>query len=488
MKNMCFFFLFIFFSVFVSAVPSGWIDVKKYGASGNKTELASPFIQKALDACAAKGGGTVYLPPGDYLCGTLVIPSNTTLWLEAGATIYGSRNAGDYLQNDFKEGITGFEQSSSSPILIYADGVKNIAMRGKGTIDAQAEREYLPLKQVDGFIARETELARKAGIEMKQYYKIDPTVCMVFIINSKNILIEDITMRESVGWTLHLQWSDNIDIRGCYIYSDLNTGVNADGIDLDGCTNVRVSDCLIQTGDDAIVLKTTLFKGKTYPCENITVTNCILTSTSTALKLGTESHGDFRYITFSNCIIRNTNRALSIVVRDGANVEYVNFSDIRLETNRKHFNWWGNGDPIWLVIKKRNENSRIGTINNIHFQNIRGVGQGTSVIEGFSPEYPIGRITFSNVRLDVEPEHLPDKRTTHAFWAKNIEKLEMNNVEFAWKAAATEKNWQNLYCFEDIDELELFRVKGANLPDNPHSVVELQNIGKKNIENSNVLK
>lgn len=92
-------------------------------------------------------------------------------------------------------------------------------------------------------------------------------------------------------------------------------------------------------------------EGHAESCENITVSNCLLTSTSSALKIGTETYADFRYISFANCIIRDTNRGLSIVVRDGATVEYVSFSNIQLETKRKHFNWWRNGDPIWIVVK-----------------------------------------------------------------------------------------------------------------------------------------
>lgn len=437
-----------------------WANVCDYGASGSKESNATVALQKAIDDCHLKGGGTVYLPAGNYTCGTIIMKSNVTLWLEAGATIWGSRVAEDFSQASHAGNLSGFEHSSQTPILIYAKDAKNIAIRGRGSIHARAEREYLPLVSVDAFIADETEKARLAGVEMKQYYKKDPATCMIYIVDCENVLIEDVELIESSGWTLHLQWTNKINIRGCRIYSSLIAGVNADGIDIDGCKDVCISDCIIKTGDDAIVLKTTLKEGRTETCENITVSNCVLTSTSAALKIGTETYADFRYVSFSGCIIRDTNRAMSIVVRDGATVSNVSFSDIMLETNRKHFNWWGNGDPIWLVVKKRTPDSRIGRIDQVSFTNISGVGQGTSILEGYSAEHPLGCIRFNHVDLRIEPESTPDKRAVHAFKACFVEEMSLHDVLFSWQGKRKEPNWGKLYRFENIKYLKLHVVSG----------------------------
>lgn len=445
-----------------SWASSLWVNIHDYGITGKKETNSTSAIQSAINECHFKGGGTVYLPAGDYMCGTIKMKSNVTLWLEAGATIWGSRHADDYSNINHSGGLSGFENSIKSPILIYAENEKNISIRGRGRIDVQAEREYLPLSTVDSFIEEETENARLSGIEMKQYYKKDPSTCMVFIIACENVLIEDIEMVESSGWTLHLQWTQKINIRGCRIYSSLVAGVNADGIDIDGCKDVCISDCIIKTGDDAIVLKTTLKNGRSETCENVTVSNCVLTSTSTALKIGTETYANFSYISFSNCIIRDTNRAMSIVVRDGAKINYVSFSNITLETNRKHFNWWGNGEPIWVVIKKRTEESPVGSIDNVSFSNISGIGQGTSIIEGYSSDYPLGRINLSGVDLKVEPESLPDKRATNAFKARYINDLSLTNVDFSWNTTHKEPNWKELYSFENIKNLILNSVNGID--------------------------
>lgn len=437
-----------------------WVNVCDYGASGVKQSNATEAIQKAIDNCFLKGGGTVYLQAGDYTCGTIVMKSNVTLWLEAGATIWGSRVMEDFSYASHVSNFSGFENSSQTPILIYARDAKNIAIRGRGSIHAQAEREYLPLVSVDSFIVDETEKARLSGVEMKQYYKKDPATCMVYIVDCENVLIEDVELIESSGWTLHLQWTKKINIRGCRIYSSLVAGVNADGIDIDGCKDVCISDCIIKTGDDAIVLKTTLKEGRTETCENITVSNCVLTSTSTALKIGTETYADFSYVSFSNCVIRDTNRAMSIIVRDGAKVSYVSFSDIMLETNRKHFNWWGNGEPVWLVVKKRTPSSRIGRIDQVSFTNISGIGQGTSVIEGYSAEHPLGCIRLNQVDLRIEPESTPDKRATHAFRVCFVEKMSLSDVHFSWSGEDKEPNWGKLYHFEKINALKLHAVSG----------------------------
>ncbi len=290
---------------------------------------------------------------------------------------------------------------------------------------------------------------------MKRYYKIPPIVNLVYLVDSEDIKISQVTIKESVGWTLHLQWCDRVVVDNCFIYSDLESGVNADGIDVDGSKNVMIANCRIETGDDAIVLKTTLTNSRSETCENVTVTNCVLTSTSSALKLGTESHSDFRHITFDNCVIRNTNRGLSIVIRDGATAENVLFSNITIACDRKHFNWWGNGDPIWLVVRKRNKDSRIGKIRNVVFDNIIAQAQGTSKIEGYPDVKSIENITIRNFKLHMEPEDKPDKRATHALMAQDIKNLTLENVEVSWDTENPEPAW--------ADALHLNKAKGVTI-------------------------
>ncbi|NJK97024.1 MAG: hypothetical protein HC905_20760, partial [Bacteroidales bacterium] len=442
----------LFWSILFPLAAQNTFNVKTLGANGNKNQLATTIIQKAIDECAAAGGGVVYFPPGDYLTGAITLRSNVTLHLEAGATIFASLEMKDFEVPDK-------ENRHRHPVLIYADSAENISITGKGTIHGQARRVYLPLESVDGFIKEETEIARQSGIEMKQYYKIEPHTFLVFLVNCKKVTITDVTLYESCNWTLHLQWCKNVKIRGINIYSDLEKGVNADGIDIDGCQDVMVSDCHIETGDDAIVLKSTLSKGKSQPCENVTVTNCVLISTSTALKIGTETHSDFRHILFDNCVIRNSNRGLSIVVRDGAHVSDVKFSKISLELNRKHFNWWGNADGIWLVVLKRTETSRVGNISNITFDNISGDVQGTSRIEGFQG-MPLKNIRLNNVHFRMNAETKADKRANDGFRAHDVDGLFLTNCSVEWNKKTTEPKWASAFVFEDISGLYLNNIYG----------------------------
>ena len=156
----------------------------------------------------------------------------------------------------------------------------------------------------------------------------------------------------------------DIEIIDVKINTSLEKGVNADGIDIKSCRNVNISNCRVFTGDDAIVLKTRYED----PCENVVVKNCVLASSSTALKLGTESHGDIRNIRFENCQIENSNRGLSIVLREGGMAENVVFSNISIECSRRHFNWWGNADPILILVTKKSNQSKISSVRGVLFE------------------------------------------------------------------------------------------------------------------------
>lgn len=459
----------------------GVYNVRHFGASGEKSQVVTEVIQEAIDACTEAGGGRVYFPPGDYTSGTLILKDHVTLHLEAGATIWASQRIEDlnfdltYKEEDAgRANVPG--QTGATPVLIYADGAKHIGITGKGTIHGDAERDYKDLKSVDGFIAEITENAKEAGVEMKRYYKRDPYTVLVYLKNCEFVTVRDISLKESMDWMMHIMWSRRIFIDNVYIESSLEAGVNSDGIDLDGCQDVVISNCVISTGDDAIVLKTTINNGQSQPCENITVSNCVVTSTSSGLKLGTESHNDFRNIHFNNCVVHNTNRGLSIVIRDGGVAENIVFSDITLETNRKHFNWWGNGDPIWLVLLKRNPDSKLGMIRNVTFQNIIAHGQGTSKIEGFEGR-SLENIKLKDVQFFVYPEDYPDKRTDDAFMARRVNNLSLENVEVSWHYEdEPEPKWNHAFSFERIKDMRLVALRGKQAPTNTGNFIALQDV------------
>ncbi|MGB3778059.1 MAG: glycoside hydrolase family 28 protein [Tunicatimonas sp.] len=451
--------------------PQSAFNVRDYGASGNRADIATKAIQQTIDTVHARGGGVVLLPAGDYLSGTLVLKSNVTLRLDPGATLYASQDTADYRVpfNIYKN------NNPRQPVLLYAEGARNISIEGQGRIHGQARRVYRDLGSADGFIAEETEIARQAGVAMKMYRKVPPFVSLIYLVSCQDVTIEDVRIIESVDWTLHVQWCARVNIRNCFIQSSREAGVNADGIDVDGCRDVTVSDCVIATGDDAIVLKSTLTNGRYEDCANVTVTNCVLTSTSSALKIGTETYGDFRHIVFTNCVISNSNRGLGIIVRDGGRVSDVIVSNITMELNRKHFNWWGSADPFWLVVLKRQEDSKVGSIENVLLSNIIAHGQGTSKITGLRPE-TIRNVSLDAVQLFMQPEGKPDKRATHALEIANANDLTIIRMRVRWDKTVEEK-WQSALAVANVRGLTIDGFRGrAGGASAAYPVITLHNV------------
>jgi len=446
------------------------LNVMSCGAVNDTHVVSTQAIQKAIDSCYFQGGGVVYFPPGHYTTGTIVLKKNVTLHLEKDATLYASQDIQDYRMP---------LEDAVRPMLIYANGAQNIAITGKGQIHGRAQHTYEDLKATDKFIETYIENARNAGVEMKRYYSVAPDVGLVTFSNCSNIRVENVSLVESQFWTLHFVRCEDIHVKGVEIYSSLEKGVNADGIDINSCKNVDIANCQVTTGDDAIVLKS-WYKD---PCENISVSNCTLSSSSTALKIGTESHGDFKHISFTNCKIKDSNRGLSIVVRDGALVEDVLFSNIQIECSRRHFNWWGNADPIWIYLTKKSPKSPVGLIKDVTFQNISARGMGTSRIES-TEGMRIENIKLMNVDFFMSPESKPDKRADHAFYANNVKNLHLMNVRIDWDKEQVEKNWKSALAFSQVESLQIQNFYGRQgLKDSDSAVIDLVNTQNAILEN-----
>jgi hypothetical protein len=189
-----------------------------------------------------------------------------------------------------------------------------------------------------------------------------------------------------------------VKIRGISILNN-PLGINTDAIDPDSSRNVIISDSYIEAGDDCIVLKTTKRgDGPVQPIENVTVTNCILISSASALKLGTESHADFRHCTFSNCVIRNSRTGIALLAKDGGVMEDIHFSNITMQTSPK----WGKGVewPIVVDIEKRTAESKLSRIRDVTFSDITLYTKGRILAEG-TPDSPLEMISFRNILMRV---------------------------------------------------------------------------------------
>ena len=434
-----------------------YYNVRDFGATGKREDNATIPVRNAIEACTKAGGGLVFVPPGDYTVGTIQLKDNVTLHLEAGATFFLSQDQQDFIQG--------------SRSMIFAENAKNIAVTGRGTLNGLGQSTFSEMEVEEAVLAEEIKIAREAGIDMRRYYRTGMRV-LTFILNDcTNVLLQDFTLIDSPLWSIRLSDCNRVFIRGVHIYSDLEKGATSDGIDICSSHNVTISDSVIVTGDDCIVLKTPSRRDneKVNTVENVVVTNCILTSSSAPLKIGTETHADIKHVVFSNCTIRNSNKGFSIDVLDGATVSNVIFSNLTIETNRRHWNWWGSAELCKIILKRRTEKSKLGKIKNIVVDNIVSRVRGTSTIKGHL-EQPLENIRMNNVQMFMTSEDAKDKRATDALIVENINGLKINGLSIKWDEVETEAKWKSALVVNNVNDFELRSfsgrqgLKNSNIP------------------------
>jgi polygalacturonase len=364
-----------------AAAAEGIHDVRQFGAQGGRKTNEAAAFQAAIDACSKAGGGTVYVPAGEYLSGGLVLRSKVSLYLEAGATIYASTKPEDY--------------RGGSPHLIRAQNAEWISVLGPGVLHGQATGD----------------VGRRPGhaYEPRPQFRTG----VMFLDNCRQVLLRDFTILYSDGWTCHLSRCEKVVIEGVTIVNNYFR-TNSDGIDPDSCRDVRISNCHITAGDDCICLKT----HDGIPCEDIVVTNCTTESVATAIKLGTGSFGDFRNITISNCTVRNSTVGVGFFIKDGGTIESVTVSNLAIETVRDPETI--NAErlrnmmyPIFMDIEKRDDHSKIGAIRNVTLSDIEIRSDNGILIQGMQ-ESPIENLTLSNVSFRVTKPFDYSQREKHA--------------------------------------------------------------------------
>jgi polygalacturonase len=232
------------------ACPLSVFNVREYGATGHKESNAQFAIQSAIDACSQAGGGVVFVPPGAYTTGTLELRSNIRFHLEAGAVIYSSKNPPEFTRRG----------------LFYAEDAENISLEGLGTVDGQAEYEWRLTDMRDWYIYPNQLQAEAAGLPLNRSFPTANSIGhLVLFIRCRNVHIHDLTFLHSPSWTMHLWGCEHLVINGVTIRTSLRDGVWADGIDPDGCKDVHISNCTIETGDDALVFYSSNIYGPARP-------------------------------------------------------------------------------------------------------------------------------------------------------------------------------------------------------------------------------
>lgn len=362
------------------------LNVLDFGAVGDGICDDAEKIQSAIDECS-RTGGTVLFPSGyTFLSSSLIAAKNVELRFEKNSVLKATGDINGYFRpcdklNDPKTAPVGNPVSKPAFAFIYGYNADNFSISGEGTIDGNCY----------SFVERQNE-----------YYvtgNFYPRPTMIYIENSRDLKFSGVTLTNAPFWTLHPAGCENVLIDGIKILNPLDVA-NSDGIDPDHCDKVEIKDCILRCADDCICLKNTSGNSEYGDCTNIHVHDCELTSTSAAIKIGTEGVSDFRNVTFERCNITASNRGISIQVRDGGNVENVLFKDIKIDTRRFHSSWWGTAEPIIVTSFRRDENTVSGKIKNITFENISCESENGAVINCDNNE--IEDITFKNVNISVK--------------------------------------------------------------------------------------
>ena len=337
---------------------------EEHGAVVDGTTPDTAAIQAAIDRCHAGGGGKVLLGPGTYYSGSLILRDGITFSLMEGAVLLGSTEPEHYTERS----------------LLFAEGVQDLIIEGPGTIDGNGPHWWLQE------IAGRFRPAR-----------------LILIAGSSHITVRDIRLQQSPRWTLHLLGCDHVLIERVTIrnlVADTLLSPNTDGIDLEACRHVRVRDCDIETGDDAIVLKNgdDRYQRHSYDIE---VSDCTLSAWANAFKIGTESERDFSDIVFRDSLIRASVESnpgtrpmggITLVSDDGAHISNVLVQNVHMSAVRA---------PFFLRLQRRLRGDRVtpGTLSGITLTNVTvDDADLPGVIMGIQG-HPVGDVTLRDVHI-----------------------------------------------------------------------------------------
>lgn len=457
-----------------SATPGDGFSVRVFGAAGDGRHLDTSSLQAAIDACAAAGGGTVRFPAGTYLSGTLILKSKVTLWLESGAVLLGSTD----LKN-FPSRTPAFRSYTDvnyvERSLLYAEQAEQVSILGPGVIDGQGG-------------AREFQVGHgREGYKQRPY--------LIRMIECRQVTLRDVTLRNSPMWVQHYLACDDVLLDGLTVDSVVNA--NNDGIDIDCCRRVRITNCRLRTGDDAIVLKSTAPRA----CEQIVVTNCILSSDCNALKCGTESTGGFRDIAISNCVVHDTRLSgIALESVDGGTLEGVTISNIRMARTRNAlFLRLGNRARPYLSsgpgggegshrIEPGMTVPGVGRFRNVRISQVTSDGSDAAgcAIAGL-PGHPLENIRLEGIRLEFAgggaaadaQRPVPEEETTYpeyqmfgrlpayGFFCRHVRNLVLGGVEVS---TVSPDQRPALVC-DDVEDFELRGWQASGSPAAPEIVL-----------------
>lgn len=404
------------------------VVANELGAVGDGATLCTAVLQRCIDTVAAGGGGTVLVPAGQYVTGTLWMRSNVTLHLEAGATLLGAQDVDAFpLWSSKWEG----PQAVTRAALIAGEGLENIAITGRGTIDGRGQMWWKLQKQIE-----------------KSAWIVRPR--LIRLIDCRNLLIEGITCTNSPSWTVNPVACENVTISRITVRNPPDSP-NTDGINPDSCRNVHISDCHVDVGDDCITIKSGSEEEprlQYQPCENITITNCTMIHGHGGVVIGSEMSGGVRNVAISNCTFVGTDRGIRIKSRRGrgAAVEDIRVSNIVMDgvlcplVINLFYGCGAWNDPKVLDKSAHPVTERTPRFRRLRFSNItaRNVKFAGLWVLGL-PEMWVEDLVYDNISIYLDPNSTEagecdmapgiEKLCRAGMWFKNVRKLVLRNID-----------------------------------------------------------
>ncbi|KAA2240759.1 glycoside hydrolase family 28 protein [Chitinophaga agrisoli] len=458
------------------------VNITTYGAVGDGRTLNTIAIQKAIDDCNKSGGGQVIFPAGRFLSGTIVLKDNTTLYLQANAVLLGSTQVADYRNVDpFADGL-GIDVGWA---LLVAVDAKHIGITGKGAIDGQGAQ--LKAEQILTDTRPESQRWGRRPFLLR-------------IVRCEDVIVSGVSLFYAAAWTSHYFQSKQVRIENVRIRSH---GVaHNDGIDIDGCQDVRISNCDIVSGDDALCFKTTSSK---MACSDVVVTNMQLKSNQGAIKMGTESMAAFENIRISNCYIYDTqNGGIKLLTVDGAHLRNVVISDINM-VNVKTPMLFRLGARLSVFRKGQDTQQPPGTFENVVVKRVKAKAAANAqlmppsgiLITGV-PGHAITDLTLEDIEIDLAgggtaanarqevPEAVdkyPEVKTfgplvpAYGIWARHVKGLRLNNITLRLAA----NDLRPAFIATDGEEI---RLNGWQLPETQgaEAVIRLEHVKGAHVE------
>jgi hypothetical protein len=395
-------------------------------------------IQKAIDQVHDAGGGIVTLGPGVYIATTIFMRDGVELHLERGTVVQAWHNLDDYPPVE----VAADNKDQASVHLLAAVDCSDISITGDGVFDGQDQAFWTPIEK------REDRMYGIFRFDIRKSPRNRPSP-LVQLIRCRDVKLDGFTIRAAPGWAVHLFDCDVASVTRLIVRGH-KFGPHTDGIGINGSRDIRVANCDVDTGDDAIIVKAT---NTDSVCRNVTVTNCIVASNCSGLGLGADVYGEISDVVFSNCVVKKALRMIQVEMWFPGQVQRAVFSGITGRTMPD--DEIENERPIYVDIQEQlRPGGELGKVKDMVFRDILCESRGRIMITAQDGSR-IDGVTLDNVVIDV-PEiedpaetipratslqlsnHSPETRAQRAaIIADNVDRLTLRDVEYRWPDGAT---------------------------------------------------